>query len=519
MDARNVGKNIAKLRKKHNLTQKELADKLFVVDKTISRWECGYGYPDVTLLPTIAGIFGVTIEELVSEIKEDDTADKKQISKKSRKWIKPTVIFSSIFLVIGILLAILVPALQEKEHVCVFDQEVVSDRYRDTNATCELKATYYYSCTCGNKGTSTFEAGEPRGHVHVLEVEGDYKSTYKIGDIFDPTNMVVKKYCLNCDFVQTITDYTISPSTPLTANDKEITITSGETSVVININVESVGISNIQLKYENDRVYYAISGNCLEGADSSTLYLELISRYYDHVYYGKKDNILTIDGNSFEVKIDVTDLPANGSWFFPKLYIDGTSNDLFDESGKFHGKGNVKIGNSEYKLHHSAGVNYFPIVTREFSGVVDENASFEFTSVDLVKKNERVYMEYAGTCTNHTYETLSNQMKLQIKKTGTDIKFSEYNNLRSSNGYLVLDGDSFVLSMDVTDLNVGGNPYYTRVFSISENKFVDLDYLLESNVNLNTVEFNNLKYEVIYVYGSNAANEGYGCVALKITKM
>ena len=62
-----VGENIKRLRKAKGLSQKALAEQLNVIDKTISRWECGYGLPDVNLLPEIAKIFDVSIEELIGE--------------------------------------------------------------------------------------------------------------------------------------------------------------------------------------------------------------------------------------------------------------------------------------------------------------------------------------------------------------------------------------------------------------------------------------------------------------------
>lgn len=70
MDAKKVGKRIAELRKKNNMTQRELAEKLNVIDKTISRWECGYGLPDIVIVPEIAAIFNVRIEDILG----DDTA-------------------------------------------------------------------------------------------------------------------------------------------------------------------------------------------------------------------------------------------------------------------------------------------------------------------------------------------------------------------------------------------------------------------------------------------------------------
>ena len=65
MDAKQVGRKIAQLRKEHNMTQKELASKLNVIDKTISRWECGYGLPDLAIIPQIAAIFNTSIEDLL----------------------------------------------------------------------------------------------------------------------------------------------------------------------------------------------------------------------------------------------------------------------------------------------------------------------------------------------------------------------------------------------------------------------------------------------------------------------
>lgn len=65
MDATKVGARIAKLRNEMNITQLELAEKLGVTDRAVSKWETGIGYPDVTLLPQIADVFGVSIDYLL----------------------------------------------------------------------------------------------------------------------------------------------------------------------------------------------------------------------------------------------------------------------------------------------------------------------------------------------------------------------------------------------------------------------------------------------------------------------
>lgn len=65
MDALNIGNTIAKLRKKSGLTQLALAQKLDVSDKAVSKWENGQGYPDITVFPKLAALFGVSIDYLM----------------------------------------------------------------------------------------------------------------------------------------------------------------------------------------------------------------------------------------------------------------------------------------------------------------------------------------------------------------------------------------------------------------------------------------------------------------------
>ena len=61
-----TGAVIKELREKNNVTQLQLADKIGVSDKTISKWETGKGYPDITLLEPIANALSVSVAELIS---------------------------------------------------------------------------------------------------------------------------------------------------------------------------------------------------------------------------------------------------------------------------------------------------------------------------------------------------------------------------------------------------------------------------------------------------------------------
>jgi len=61
-----TGAVIKELREKNHFTQAELAKKLNVSDKTVSKWETGKGYPDISLLEPIAKVFGVSVTELIT---------------------------------------------------------------------------------------------------------------------------------------------------------------------------------------------------------------------------------------------------------------------------------------------------------------------------------------------------------------------------------------------------------------------------------------------------------------------
>ena len=65
----NIAKNISELRKASEITQAELAEKLNYSDKSISKWERGDGVPDVVVLQKIADLFGVTLNDIVSDEK------------------------------------------------------------------------------------------------------------------------------------------------------------------------------------------------------------------------------------------------------------------------------------------------------------------------------------------------------------------------------------------------------------------------------------------------------------------
>ena len=65
-----LGTIITELRKQHGMTQLELAEKMGVTDKAVSKWERDLSCPDINSIPNLAEILGVSVEELMQVKKE-----------------------------------------------------------------------------------------------------------------------------------------------------------------------------------------------------------------------------------------------------------------------------------------------------------------------------------------------------------------------------------------------------------------------------------------------------------------
>ena len=142
MEKKTMGKFIAELRKANGMTQSELAEKLLVSDKTVSRWENDEFTPGISLLPEIADIFGITVDELLrgernNPEREDCGAEERKtnaneksdkqsnlmLDKKSRKYTALTCVSISITVVgmlVGLLLRIFAGWLLDVTTTAVF---------------------------------------------------------------------------------------------------------------------------------------------------------------------------------------------------------------------------------------------------------------------------------------------------------------------------------------------------------------------------------------------------------------
>ena len=80
MKKKTLGMMISSLRKEKGMTQLELAEKMGVTDKAVSKWERDLSYPDLHSIPKLAEIFGVSVEDLTQNRLESQREEKKDIT-------------------------------------------------------------------------------------------------------------------------------------------------------------------------------------------------------------------------------------------------------------------------------------------------------------------------------------------------------------------------------------------------------------------------------------------------------
>ena len=114
MDNIQTGRLIAELRKKQGLTQQQLADKLNLSNKTISKWESGSGSPDISNLPVLAEALEISVDELLNgelnQLKSDtkldmpkDYSPRKELTPEQKKERAIIALAASVGAILGIL--------------------------------------------------------------------------------------------------------------------------------------------------------------------------------------------------------------------------------------------------------------------------------------------------------------------------------------------------------------------------------------------------------------------------------
>ena len=113
MNTQDFGKFVAELRKEKGMTQLQLAEKLNVTDKAVSRWETGKNFPDIEIFEDLSKILEVSVSELLEgkriEKEELITVSEKNVVKQIKKNKKSKKFYSTIIAVILIFTLTVVP--------------------------------------------------------------------------------------------------------------------------------------------------------------------------------------------------------------------------------------------------------------------------------------------------------------------------------------------------------------------------------------------------------------------------
>lgn len=122
MDQIKTGKFIAQMRKEQGLTQTQLADKLFISNKTVSKWETGKGMPEVSLMLPLCEALGINVNELLTgekiptenykEKAEENMMNLVKEAQESKKKIIIAVLVASMSLLASMTMMVVAKAIQ-----------------------------------------------------------------------------------------------------------------------------------------------------------------------------------------------------------------------------------------------------------------------------------------------------------------------------------------------------------------------------------------------------------------------
>lgn len=178
MDTNATGRFIAELRKQKGYTQKELAEKLMVTDKAISRWEKGKGLPDTSLLKPLGDALGVSVSELlfgriIEEADMKDQTDK--IILESLNYSKRMLVstISVILFLIGIALIISPLFLASQSYIWILGLAfaaiaILCTYIRKKGNSMKVTNKSYYSAAIALQGAALILEILPIGAVMVF---------------------------------------------------------------------------------------------------------------------------------------------------------------------------------------------------------------------------------------------------------------------------------------------------------------------------------------------------------------
>ena len=179
MDQVKIGKFIADCRKKANLTQMQLAEKLGITDRAISKWETGKSLPDSSIMLELCHILGITVNDLLSGeviimdnynknlennllemVKQKEAADRRLLT---MEWV--IGILSIVILFAPVIIGALVPMEDWLRLVVVFSGFIPGFIGFCYAVKIEQVAGYYECKECGHRYVPTYKAVNLAAHL------------------------------------------------------------------------------------------------------------------------------------------------------------------------------------------------------------------------------------------------------------------------------------------------------------------------------------------------------------------
>ena len=173
MTKENLGKFISENRKALGMTQEELAQKLFVTNKAVSKWEKGQSFPDIALFEPLAEALGVSVSELIAGEKDENDVSVKAVLELSKSVIKKEK--KKLKNIIGILIFTVIAML-------IVFSESIAIAIDDRNMSYLYWKGFYYVPT--NEPIAISWLGEPVGTVREAGIknEDNYGGDSNIAD-------------------------------------------------------------------------------------------------------------------------------------------------------------------------------------------------------------------------------------------------------------------------------------------------------------------------------------------------
>lgn len=208
MDYKKIGDLISELRREKGLTQKELADKLYITDRAVSKWERGLGCPDVSLLDDLSRILDISIIEILkgrkldkdeiienASIIESMNYSKESFKHKFRKYFNIFCMLT-IFFVGSIILINNIKSIYylNKTYKNIVDYEGLEKTIAETNS--------YINIIKNNKGKYTDEEYK-KILIYVNGLEDDFKfenNSYYVGKIYYKYPELVRFYDIHQNY-------------------------------------------------------------------------------------------------------------------------------------------------------------------------------------------------------------------------------------------------------------------------------------------------------------------------------